>query len=105
MSKLVRDNIPTFIKSVGKEPKYHIETKDEKIYKLFLRKLEEEVKEVKDSKDDDEFIHEMADVYEVFVSLLRFKNMTLKEVQAEAKAKRTIKGSFEKHIVLDGVEE
>ena len=105
MSKLVRDNIPTFIKSSGKVPIYKIETDNKKRYKYLLNKLIEESKEVKDSKDEDEFLHEMADVYEVFTSLLRFKGLSLNDAQEQAKAKRTIKGSFDKFIILQRIED
>ena len=103
MSKLVRDNIPTLIKLSGKVPIYKIEIDSKRRFKYLLNKLVEESKEVKDSKDDDEFLHEMADVYEVFTSLLRFKGLSLNEVQEQAKAKRTINGSFDKFIILQRI--
>lgn len=105
MSKLVRDNIPTFIKSSGKIPVYHVEEDKDKKYKALVNKLVEEAKEVKDSKDDNEFLHEIADVYEVFTSLLRLKDYTLNDAQEQAKSKRAIKGSFDKFIILDRIEE
>jgi len=105
MSKLVRDNIPTFIKSSGKIPIYHVEENLDKRYKRLVNKLVEEAKEVKDSEDDNEFLHEMADVYEVVITLLRFMGYTLNDVQEQAKSKRAIKGSFDKFIILDRVKE
>ena len=105
MGKLVRDNIPTFIKSSGKIPVYHVEEDNNKKYKALVNKLVEEAKEVKESKDDLDFIHEMADVYEVFTCLLRFMGYTLNDAQERAKSKRAIKGSFDKFIILDRIKE
>ena len=104
MKKLIRDNVPAFIKAVGKEPKYHVEEDSEKKYKYLLNKLVEEAKEVKGSTSEEDFIHEMADVYEVFTTLLRFKGYSLNDAQDTAKAIRAVKGSFDKFIVLDKVD-
>ena len=105
MSKLVRDNIPTFIKSSGMIPIYHVEEDENKRYEYLVKKLIEEVKDVKDVEFDNFFLHEMADVYEVFITLLRFKGYTLSDAQEQAKATRAVKGSFDKFIILDRVKE
>lgn len=105
MSKLVRDKIPVFIQATGKKVKFHVEDDKDKLYKRLLNKLQEEVTEVKKTTNDNEFIHEMADVYEVLLALLKFRGMTLSDMQETAKAKRDIRGAFDKHIILDKVEE
>lgn len=105
MGKLVRDNIPTFIKSSGKTPVFHIEEDETKKYNYLLNKIVEEAKEVKNSTNEDDLLHEIADVYEVILSILKFKGHTFSDMQEIAKAKRTIRGSFDKFIILDRVKE
>lgn len=99
-NKLVRDKIPEIIEENGGIPISRI--LDDKEYKKCLdEKLIEEVKEY--LKDDNE--EELADVYEVFINILKYKGIELKKIEELALEKRLKRGGFDKKIYLEEVEE
>lgn len=98
-NKLVRDNIPEIIKSNGEEAIIRIlsdlEYKDE-LYK----KLLEETNELIESKNKEELILELADIYEVIKSIAELNNVTVDEVKRVALEKRNNRGGFQRRIFL-----
>ena len=94
-SKLVRDLIPEIIQNSGKECKTRILTDAEYKEKL-AQKLCEEANEFLESKDKEE----LADVLEVFLSLLEAYDFTIEEVDAIREVKAAQRGGFSKRIEL-----
>lgn len=102
-NKLVRDNIPDIILSNGEKPITRILNDEEYINEL-ERKLLEEYNEVLASSGSDR-IEELADMLEVISSLARIEGKTLDDVNKVATLKRQKRGSFDKRIYLEGVED
>ncbi len=99
-NKLVRDKIPEIIEKNGGIPISRI--LDDKEYKKCLdEKLIEEVQEY--LKDDNE--EELADVYEVFINILKYKGIELKKIEEIALEKKIKRGGFDKKIYLEEVKE
>ncbi len=97
-NKLVRDNIPDIIRKNGEEP--IVEILDDVQYKRLLSmKLLEEVNEY----IEDENIEELADVYEVFLAILKSRGIEMSEVEKMALEKRNKRGAFDKKIYLKQV--
>lgn len=97
-NKLVRDRIPEIIINNGENPITEVLNDD--IYKDMLdRKLLEEVNEY--LKDDN--AEELADIMEVILSILKFKNIGILEFENIVKTKRDKKGSFNNKIFLKEV--
>ena len=94
--KLVRDKIPTIIRSSGEVPLIHIAS--EKEFELALvSKLDEELLEVK----QDRTVEEVADLIEVAYALGKVYGKSEKELNEIRKQKNLVKGAFEKKIILD----
>ncbi len=97
-NKLVRDKIPEIIKNNGEEPVIKILVDDE--YKNLLNlKLLEEVNEYLVDKNAEE----LADIYEVFMSILKSQNIDIEEIKNLASKKRDKNGGFEERIFLESV--
>lgn len=95
-NKLVRDNIPEKIRSMGLEPKIHIASDEE--YNLKLKeKLLEEVNEYLKSPEIDELI----DILEVAYSLTSFHGIVKEELEEAREKKLLEKGGYKKRIILD----
>ncbi len=87
------------IEKDGHKPIFQILSKSE--LKSELReKLIEEAIEVYDSKTKSNLLEELADVYEVFISLAKENNFTMKEISEKAKIKRKERGGFTKGVFL-----
>lgn len=100
-NKLVRDKIPEEINSMeGRKAKFRIMDDNEYIKEL-NRKLLEESNEFVEEND----IEELADVMEVMESIMKIKNIQWEEVKKIQTKKRDKKGSFDRKIYLEYVEE
>ena len=96
--KLVRDRIPEVVEHSGKQCRYRIATQDE--YEKYLKaKLLEEAQEFFDNPCE----KEMADILEVIDALTKVYKMY--GTYAEQISKRIKRGSFEKKIILEWVED
>ena len=99
-NKLVRDKIPEIISNNGENPKTRILDNIE--YKKELdRKLLEEVNEY--LKDDN--IEELADIEEVLLAILSYKDTSIEEFEKIIKEKEDKRGAFKKKIFLEKVED
>lgn len=97
-NKLVRDYIPDIIKENGACPVTEI-LGDNEFKAMLDKKLVEEVEEY--LKDDN--VEELADIMEVLLAILRFKNITTLEFGNVVKDKKDKKGGFERRIFLKEV--
>ena len=84
--KLVRDKIPDVIKVSGCVAKYHFAT-NEDYPKLLYAKMVEELEEFEQTPS----LEEAADMLEVFVSMLKFHKLSMDDVEAAAREKRSIR--------------
>ena len=99
-NKLVRDNIPDIIKAKNGICEVEI-LNDEDFHKALVEKLKEEVEEF----EKDNNLEELADIYEVFTTLLMSKGLTLSDVQAAASKKRKKNGGFTRRLFMKSYNE
>ncbi len=97
-NKLVRDNIPDIIIKNGETPTIKF-LNDTDYVNLLELKLLEEVNEYLEDKN----IEELADIYEVYLAILKSKNIEIEEVINVATRKREKNGGFDKKIYLESV--
>ncbi len=95
-NKLLRDNIPEYIRKKGGEPQYHIADAAEYWSKL-KEKLLEEVQEF----NSDESIEEFADILEVLDAVKTYKNFDPREIEKIKSKKSQERGTFQKRIILE----
>ena len=95
-NKLVRDNIPEIMINNGANPVTRI-LDDNEYYEELKKKLLEEIKEFLESDE----IEEIADIEEVILAILKYKNHTFKEVEIIRQNKANKRGAFEKKIFLE----
>ena len=94
-NKLVRDKIPEIIRNNGDKCNTRMLDDSEYIDAL-NNKLLEEAREFIDSQD----IEELADLEEVILSILEFKNSSREELDEIRKNKVLKRGSFKKRVFL-----
>ena len=97
-NKLVRDKIPEIISKNDGEPIIEI-LGDIEYKKMLDKKLLEEVNEYL----TDDNMEELADITEVILAILKFKNISVCELDNIVKNKRDKKGGFENKIFLKEV--
>lgn len=95
-NKLVRDNIPEYIRSKGVEPVIHT-TMDAEYWDKLKEKLSEEVQEFSESESTEE----LADILEVIEAIQEYKKFDPLEVQNVKAEKAAKRGTFTKRIILD----
>jgi predicted house-cleaning noncanonical NTP pyrophosphatase (MazG superfamily) len=101
--KLVRDNIPEIIESSGRHVQAFELPKSAR-WTALVDKLREEVNEVTAADDDESFLAESADVYEVLMALMHERGYTDADLVNAAKQKRKKCGGFNKFIWLDSTD-
>ena len=99
LPKLIRDNIVQEILNSGRECVIHRCASTVEYNDWSIKKMREEVAEFCEAPS----IEEAADIYEVFLGLLRKNQISLKDVRARAALKRDRYGSFTDGIVLHEV--
>lgn len=101
--KLVRDCIPAIIAESGRQCRTTVLT-EPAFRAALLAKLVEEAQEAQ-AATPEEMITELADVLEVFNTILATHELTLAQVQAIQQQRRQTRGGFESRLQLDWVEE
>lgn len=96
--KLVRDNIPDIIEKTGKKCVYRIACPQEYQVLLYEKMREELVEFI-----EDPCIEEAADMYEVFLSILRYHKIDICDAILTASSKKEDRGGFSKGIILEVV--
>jgi len=96
--KLVRDKIPKIIELANREPVTHI-AEDKEYWIQLKNKLIEEVNEFLESEEKEE----LADINEVILAIMAFKQISPSELEDIRKTKNEKRGSFSKRIILDEV--
>lgn len=98
--KLVRDKIPQIIRSKGKNCDYRILEISEYISAL-KTKLVEEANEVHQAENINEIAEELADLQEVYKSLIKVLNIEEAEIERIRLTKRDKRGGFDDKIWLE----
>ena len=91
--KLVRDFIPKIIKESGKVP-VTCQVSGVDLYQALKMKAREEIDELFESESS-EVLEEIADVYEVLMSLVRSQNQEWSTIEHIATSKRNKRGGFD----------
>ena len=102
-NKLVRDNIPEIIEASGKKANYRVLTDQNEILNALVDKVIEEANELNAAiNGDGDPSEELFDLVEVVGSI----SSELPNININAWHNKTLeKGSFDKHIFLESVEE
>lgn len=95
-NKLVRDNIPEIMIQNGVTPVTRTLNDEEYISEL-NKKLKEEVNEYLESND----VLELADIEEVMLAILKYKNVSIEEFEKIRLEKAKKRGAFENRIYLE----
>lgn len=101
-NKLVRDNIPEIIKNNGEEPVVR-ELSSEEYWDYLLKKVIEELDEVRTAPNKEERKKELADMLELVIAMAKYNGFTLEDIIKTAEKKRTKNGGFEKKLLLEKV--
>ena len=98
-NKLIRDKIPEIIEKTGKKYETRVLTNEE-YDKALKKKLIEEAKELSEAKSDKEIIDELADVKELFDTIRKNHDISMKQIEKRQKDKNASNGAFEKRLFL-----
>ena len=98
-NKLVRDKIPELLDKNGGQTETEI-LNDEKYINCLYEKLKEECEEVVNSNSQENLIEELADLFEVIISLAKAKNITLEEIEKIRIEKKNKRGGFDSRLFL-----
>ena len=101
-NKLVRDKIPEIIKKNGEEPIVR-ELTDEEYWDSLLKKVIEELDEVRTAPDEEERKKELADMLELIIAMAKYNGFTLEDIIKTADKKRAKNGGFEERFFLEEV--
>ena len=104
-NKLIRDKIPQIIKD-NKQMAITRKLDEEEFARELLKKLEEEVKEVIEAKNNKgELTKELGDVYEVIDAIIDLYKLDKNSILKLQKDKQQERGGFKEKIFLISVEE
>ena len=108
-NKLVRDNIPKFIKESGVKYKI-VRCPNEQILSYTTRKLIEEVQELitvmlSNPEGPEQIISECADIYSVLVKLASIYEIEETDILDFEETKTEINGGFDEEYILQWIEE
>ena len=98
LPKLIRDKIPEVIRSSGRNLKGHVADSNEYSCRI-VEKLREELDEFEENPS----VEEAADIYEVYLAMLKNWNLELLDVKQFAHEKAMKRGKFDLGIVLDEI--
>lgn len=102
-NKLVRDRIPEIIKNDNKKCK--IKILDDEQYVIELKnKLDEELAEYKQAKNNSEALEELADILELMHALAKTHESNIGEVENIRQRKAEARGGFQEKVFLKEVE-
>lgn len=100
-NKLVRDKIPDEINNIeGRKANYKILSNEEYLIELDKKLLEEAHEFIEEHS-----VEELADLIEVISAIMKFKNISLDDVEKARKSKKDKKGKFDRKIYLIDVEQ
>lgn len=101
-NKLIRDNIPQIIIANGELPVTHVLDDDE--YKIeLMKKLGEELLEVRLATTKEQQTKELADMLELIIVLNKTIGNTWEDLETARKKKLASNGGFDKKIFLEKV--
>ena len=100
--KLGRDKTLEGFKKEGVTPQYKMLTGKE-LYEALLLKLVEEADEVRDARNRQELIEELADVLEVIDALCKTQGISMEEIASVKEAKLKERGGFEAGLYIETV--
>ncbi|NDI34989.1 nucleoside triphosphate pyrophosphohydrolase [Chengkuizengella sediminis] len=103
-NKLVRDQIPKIINHTGKRYKTRILTEDEYVTELRL-KLKEELDEYLEASNDEDALHELADMLEIIHTLAHGHGVSRDELENIREEKVKKRGGFKEKVFLIEVED
>jgi predicted house-cleaning noncanonical NTP pyrophosphatase (MazG superfamily) len=103
-NKLVRDKIPEIIEATGKTFTTRILSEEDYLIEL-KNKSFEELEEFHDAETREDAIEELADLMEIVHAFAKFHNTSLDEIEAIRCEKGEKRGSFNKKIFLNEVED
>ena len=99
-NKLVRDKVPSIIAKHGKEFSTHKASEEE-----YLEKLKEKLLEEVEEFLEEPCLEELADIFEVFSTLIGTLGHTVGELRECAMKKVAERGAFSSRIILESVED
>jgi predicted house-cleaning noncanonical NTP pyrophosphatase (MazG superfamily) len=103
LPKLIRDKIPQIIKkNEGREAIVRVAKDDEEFLHYVLKKLVEEVVEIRHCKTKDEFINDICDLEELIKHLMELKKIKRSEIERIKKIKIKKHGGFLKRLIFEG---
>ncbi|MGD7044795.1 nucleoside triphosphate pyrophosphohydrolase [Jeotgalibacillus proteolyticus] len=103
-NKLVRDYIPKIIEKSGKS--YSVKTLDDDQYLNEIKnKMQEELEEYIEAKEDEEALKELADILELVYAAAAAYGATSEDIQRIREEKIKMRGGFSEKIYLLEVED
>lgn len=99
--KLIRDNMPEIMEREGKKLVTRILSDDKEYIEALLRKMIEEIQEMRQGDDPKEKI---AYLYEILAALVSAQGLDKEKIAEIQKKRHQERGGFEKRLFLEGVE-